>query len=76
MRVRKKISNCNNTECYICLELISSNEKCGKITCCHKFHHHCLQQWLNSPNNHTGNKCPVCLVGIISPEKKNLCIML
>ena len=75
MRV-KKIGNCNNVECYICLEDISSQEKCGEITCCHKFHSHCLQEWFNSPNNYTGNKCPVCLVGTILPIKKKGCIIL
>ena len=43
----------NHEECSICLDDIAS--KCKKTSCGHKFHKHCLKQWMKE-----NNVCPIC----------------
>lgn len=47
-------------ECSICLNFDECEEKIVELKCKHKFHHHCISQWVSKVNS-----CPMC---------KNQCI--
>ena len=50
----------NATQCPICLETYKIDDKVVTITCMHRFHHHCMQEWF-AQNKAT---CPLCLCDV------------
>ena len=42
--------------CSICLEKYKSDDDTRSLSCDHKFHHECVEEWLKKHDN----KCPVC----------------
>jgi hypothetical protein len=51
----EKIKNDEDIDCIICMEKIEKNKTVYKIDCNHKFHKHCLSNWLKQKF-----ECPVC----------------
>ena len=52
-RVAPSNSSIRRIMCTICLEYIERNAK--TLSCCHRFHHRCINRWLLSHNS-----CPLC----------------
>jgi hypothetical protein len=42
--------------CSICLEEYASDDDTRSLSCNHKFHHECVEEWLKKHDN----KCPMC----------------
>lgn len=51
----KKIKLEEDADCIICMEKIQKNKNVYQINCNHKFHKHCLSNWLKEKF-----ECPVC----------------
>ncbi len=51
--------------CSICLENIQKNDKSQYTECGHRFHTHCLYDWLM-----LNNTCPICRHEITDKYKK------
>lgn len=48
-------------ECTICLCPVANTRQCHVLTCGHKFHKNCIQQW-------TQQTCPTCRFDFSKPE--------
>ena len=46
-----------NHECIICLEPLNNN--IAILSCNHKYHYHCIQQWISKKNSLT-KICTIC----------------
>jgi len=60
MSKHNQLHNSQDYECYICLEIITKNQKTAKLNCIHKAHSKCYKKWVNSIHNKNGSKCPLC----------------
>ena len=50
-----------NVHCTICFEDIKSSQFIRKLPCQHKFHKHCIDNWLYiSMNEYEEIQCPLC----------------
>lgn len=60
-------------ECIICLEPLNCN--IALLSCNHKYHYHCIQQWINTKEN-IKKICTICpndveIVNIIENNQNN-----
>merc|ERR1712096_275925 len=49
-------------ECSICFYPMNANDPLAEIPCNHKFHAHCIDNWLNTRNTDgdLNTQCPLC----------------
>ena len=53
--------------CAICITELKQNSEERRLPCGHRFHRHCIGQWLNSSRGRT--VCPICKREAIGPGK-------
>jgi hypothetical protein len=57
----KKVKECTDIECSICLDTIKVGEFEKKLVCNHCFHKKCIDRWFKKDND----SCPMCRLKII-----------
>jgi ankyrin repeat protein len=64
---REIVNIINAQECSICFELMIANDPVAVIVCNHKFHAHCIDKWLTTPNTegNLNTQCPLCRAQLI-----------
>eukprot|EP00090_Calanus_glacialis_P031446 TRINITY_DN5190_c0_g1_i2.p1 TRINITY_DN5190_c0_g1~~TRINITY_DN5190_c0_g1_i2.p1 ORF type:complete len:1519 (-),score=592.62 TRINITY_DN5190_c0_g1_i2:152-4708(-) len=67
-RERKRVENDTDNNCSICLEDMSDRDSRRLNPCEHKFHNHCINNWLSTPGG-AGNTCPMCRHYIIQEDE-------
>jgi hypothetical protein len=51
-------------ECGICTFPITSSVNVTTVMCGHKFHHHCLDDWVSQARTRREARCPMCRRGV------------
>jgi len=52
---KEKLKKKEKDQCVICLDEIKNDKECKLLSCFHKFHTKCINEW-----KATSNKCPIC----------------
>ncbi|WCJ33260.1 RING-H2 finger A2A [Euphorbia peplus] len=53
------------SDCVFCLSALKDGDKVRKLDCCHVFHKHCFDGWLD----HLNFDCPLCRRPLISENR-------
>jgi len=62
------MENDMDNNCSICLEDMTERDSRMLNPCRHKFHNHCINDWLDKPGG-GGNTCPMCRHFIVQEDK-------
>jgi hypothetical protein len=57
----KKVKECSDTECAICLDTVKVGEFEKTLECKHTFHKKCIDRWFKKDND----SCPMCRLKVI-----------
>merc|ERR1712096_772 len=62
------MENDMDNNCSICLEDMTERDSRMLNPCRHRFHNHCINDWLDKPGG-AGNTCPMCRHFIVQEDK-------
>jgi len=59
----------DDSECVICYDIMNDYNSKKLNPCRHRFHNHCIDNWIYSERTGTGNTCPMCRKFIVKDDE-------